>query len=161
MRIGIFSDSHDHLDNVRKAVGVFNDRQCELVLFAGDLVSTITIPPLRALKCPLVGCLGDNEGNTLGIRGGMRIIGELGRPPVGYRAADGTRFLITHQWELLKGDIDGADVVVFGHTHRASIRRDAAGRLLINPGETGGWTYGKPSVAILETNPLAAELIPL
>ena len=53
MRIGIFSDSHDHLDNVRKVVDLFNQRGCELVLFAGDLVSTITIPPLRALKCPL------------------------------------------------------------------------------------------------------------
>jgi uncharacterized protein len=161
MRIGIFSDCHDHLDNVRKVVELFNQRQCELVLFAGDLVSTITIPPLRKLRCPLFGCFGDNEGNPVGIHGGMRIIGQLARPPVGYCAQDGTRFLITHQWELLNGEIDGADVVIFGHTHRPSIREDAAGRLLINPGETGGWTYGKPSVAILETQPLGAELVPL
>jgi hypothetical protein len=33
--------------------------------------------------------------------------------------------------------------------------------LLINPGETGGWTYGQPMVAILETQPLQAHLISL
>jgi hypothetical protein len=29
----------------------------ELVVFAGDLVSTISVPPLRRLQSPLVKCL--------------------------------------------------------------------------------------------------------
>ncbi len=159
MRIGIFADSHDHLDNIRRAVAVFNEVECQLVVFAGDLVSTIAVPPLRKLNCPLIGCFGDNEGNRLGIRGGMRIIGHLAEPPFGFRAADGTRILVTHQAELLHGQAEGSDVVIFGHTHRASIRRDRAGRLLVNPGEVGGWTYGRPSVAILETRTLEATQI--
>ncbi len=159
MRIGIFADSHDHLDNIRRAVAVFNQVQCQLVVFAGDLVSTIAVPPLRKLNCPLVGCFGDNEGNRSGIHGGMRIVGCLAEPPFGFRSADGTRILVTHQWELLRGQAEGADVIVYGHTHRASIRRDRAGRLLINPGELGGWTYGQPSVAILDTQPLQASQV--
>ena len=55
MRIGIFADSHDHLNYIRRAVELFNQRECELVVFAGDLVSTFAIPPLRKLNCPLVG----------------------------------------------------------------------------------------------------------
>lgn len=161
MRIGIFADSHDHLENIRHAVEVFNINDCELVVFAGDLVSTIGIPPLRRLNCPVVGCFGDNEGNRIGIRSGMSIVGRLAEPPFGFRTPDGTRILVTHQWELLCGEADGSDVVIFGHTHRALIRRDTSGRLLINPGETGGWTYGQPSVAILETRPLQAKLISL
>ena len=161
MIVGVFADTHDHLDNIRLAVAEFNQRHCELVIFAGDLVSTFAIPPLRKLNGPLISSFGDNEGNKVGIYGGMEIIGEIGEPPFGFRAADGTRFVVTHQWELLRDDLDGADVVVYAHTHRPKIMRDDAGRLLINPGETSGWTYRKPTIAILDTTSRAAELIAL
>tara|TARA_R110002020_G_scaffold319161_7_gene535088 strand:- start:1488 stop:2090 length:603 start_codon:yes stop_codon:yes gene_type:complete len=159
MRIGIFADAHDHLDNLRRAVALFNVKKCDLVVFAGDLVSTISVPPLRKLNCPLLGCFGDNEGNRTGIHNGMSIIGILGDPPLGIRTQDGRRILVTHQWNQVRNQLEDCEVVIYGHTHRASIGRDERGRLMINPGETGGWTYGKPSVAILETDPLEAQLL--
>lgn len=161
MLIGIFADIHDHLDHARAAVAEFNRRECELVVFAGDFVSTFVIPVLRDLRCPLIGCFGDNEGNKVGLLGGLRIIGVVGEPPLGFRTADGTRILVTHQFELLRGDYDGADVVVYAHTHKPAVERDAGGRLFVNPGETSGWTYRKPTIAVLETKPLAAEIVPL
>jgi len=159
MRIGIFADTHDHLDHLRLAVAEFNRRKCQDVIFAGDLVSTFAIPPLRKLNCRLIASFGDNEGNKVGVRGGMQIIGEIAEPPFGYRAADGTRILVTHQRELLRGDVDGSDVVVFAHTHRPRIFRDEGRRLWINPGETSGWTYGQPSIAILETMAMQADIV--
>jgi putative phosphoesterase len=43
-----------------------------------------------------------------------------------------------------------ADVVVFGHTHRAIVVRDKAGRLAINPGAAGPRRFDlQPSVALL------------
>lgn len=159
MRIGIFADIHDHLDNARAAVAEFNARECELVVFAGDFVSTFVIPVLRELTCKLIGCFGDNEGNKLGLLGGLKIVGTVGEPPLGFRATDGTRILVTHQFELLNRDVDGADVVVYGHTHKPSVEFDKSGRLFVNPGETSGWTYRKPSIAILETEPLGAEIV--
>ena len=161
MRIGIFADSHDHLDNIRRAVTVFNQRDCEMVIFAGDLVSTIAIPPLRRLNCPLVGCFGDNEGNRIGVFSGISMVGQMADPPFGIRTPDGTRILVTHQRELVLGQLEGSDVVVFGHTHRAVIRSDSNERLFINPGETGGWTYRKPSVALLDTATLHADIFSL
>ena len=42
------------------------------------------------------------------------------------------------------------DVVVFGHTHRAVVRRDPAGRLAVNPGAAGPRRFDiQPSVARL------------
>ena len=161
MRIGIFADTHDHLDNLRWIVEEFNRRECQLAVFAGDLVSTFAIPPLRKLNCPLVASFGDNEGNKIGIVGGMQIIGTVGEPPFGFRASDGTKILVTHQKELLNGQLDGADVVIFAHTHRPVIKQDEAGRLWVNPGEASGWTYREPTVAVLETVDLSAELIPI
>jgi hypothetical protein len=161
MRIGIFADAHDHVDNVRLAVRLFNREDCELVLFAGDFVSPIVVPPLRKLCCPVLACFGDSDGNVVGIEGGMRIIGPVGHPPLGLRTPDGTRVLLTHQLEQLRGYAEGAQVIISSHTHRPGVRRDDAGRLFINPGETGGWLFRKPSVAILETDPLEAKIVPL
>ncbi len=167
MRIGIFADTHDHLNHIRRAVALFNQRQCELVVFAGDLVSTFAIPPLRRLQCPLIASFGDNEGNKLGIYGGMQIVGQIGEPPFGFSAADGTRFLVTHQRELVRSPrieqdvIEGADVIVYAHTHRPYIHHDLRGRLWINPGETSGWTYGDPTVVLLDTAQRTTDLIHL
>lgn len=161
MRIGIFGDAHDHLDNVRRAVAEFNSRNCRLVLFAGDLVSPMVVPCLRKLACPMIGCFGDNDGNKIGIAGGMKIVGTLGEPPFGVIAGDGTRILLTHVPDSTRGMADGFDVVVSAHTHRAKVSTDESGRLWINPGETSGWTFRKPSIAVLETDPLKAKIIRL
>jgi len=160
MRIGVFADAHDHLDNVRHAVAEFNRRRCGLVLFAGDLVSPMVVPVLRKLECPFIGCFGDNDGNKTGIAGGMKIVGQLGEPPFGVVTPDGVRILLAHTFESAREFVVGFQVVITAHTHKPRIET-ANSTLFVNPGETSGWTYRKPTVAILETNPLAAEIIPL
>lgn len=161
MRIGIFADVHDHLDNLRLAVEFFNARQCAAVIFAGDLVSTFTVPPLRKLNCPFYGCFGDNEGNRPGLLAGMSIVGELRDAPALYTLPDGTRIVVMHMERQLRGFDEPFDVAVCGHTHKPVIARDEQGRLWINPGETSGWTFRRPTVALLETATMSAEIVPL
>lgn len=161
MKIGIFADAHDHLDHIRKAVDVFNAAGCELVVFAGDLVSSFAVPPLRLLKCPVLACYGDNEGNKIGVAAGFKILGEIGEPPFGFRTPDGCRILVTHMLRSLQGAEGDFDVCVFAHTHKPEIRRDEWGRLYINPGETSGWSYQKPSVALFDTQTREARLVRL
>ncbi len=162
MQIAVFADTHDHLDHIRRVVEYCNASSCELVLFAGDLVSTFVIPALRRLDAPFIGCFGDNEGNKVGIHGGMSIIGTMGEPPLGVRLADGTRILLTHQKELLSGGlVEGADVIVFSHTHKPLVAHDEAGRLWLNPGEASGWTYGRPTMAFLDSTSRQARIVDL
>ena len=161
MRVGIFADTHDHLDNIRRAVDELNRAECEVVLFAGDLVSTFAVPPLRKLKCPLVACYGDNEGNKVGLQAGFSIIGTIAEPPVRYVARDGTRFVIVHMERQLRGHEEPFDVAVYGHTHKPFVSRDEQGRLFINPGETSGWTFGRPTLAVLETTTREVRVIDL
>lgn len=161
MLIGIFADSHDHLDHIRQAVAVFNEASCELVVFAGDLVSSFAVPPLRELKCDFVGCFGDNEGNKTGVLAGMKIIGTMGEPPFGFRTPDGRKILLTHMERSLR-DLEGEfDVAIYAHSHKPSITHDEQGRLFINPGEASGWSHGRPSVALLETATLEARIVML
>ena len=161
MQIGIFADTHDHLDYIRLAVERFNVARCDCVLFAGDLVSTFAVPPLRKLRCPMVACFGDNEGNKAGLLAGTSIVGRLGEPPFSYRAADGTRFLIAHMERQFRGLDGDFDVAVYGHTHKPRFHRDEQGRLFVNPGETSGWTYGDPTIVLLDTEKLEPRLVHL
>ena len=159
MLVGIFADTHDHLENIRLVVEHFNRAQVELVLFAGDLVSTFAVPPLRRLKAPFVGCFGDNEGNKVGLYAGFSLVGQIGEPPVRYTAADGTRYILCHMDRQLRGQADDWDIAVFGHTHKPRIRTDDAGRLLINPGETSGWTFGRPTFVLFDSATRRCEVL--
>ncbi len=161
MRVGVFGDTHDHVDNMRLAVSFFNEAGCGLVLFAGDFCSPLVVPPLRKLFCPVVSVLGDNDGNLSGIQSGMKILGGVAGGPVCCTAKDGTRFLLTHVLNDVRDCIGDANVVVFAHTHRPSVATDKSGRLFVNPGETSGWTSRKPTVAVVETDDLSAQIIPL
>jgi len=159
MLIGIFADSHDHLDNIRRAVDVFNSSGCELVVFAGDLVSSFAVPPLRRLNCDVIACFGDNEGNKPGVTAGMRIVGTIGEPPFCFKTRDGKKVLLMHMERTLRGLEGEFDIAVYAHSHKPSITRDEQGRLYINPGETSGWSHGRPSVALLDTETMQASIV--
>jgi putative phosphoesterase len=163
MLIGIFADSHDHLDYLRKAVETFNDAGCEHALFAGDLVSTFCTPPLRKLKCKITACYGDNEGNKPGLQAGFSILGTLDEAPVYWTSPDGVRFVIVHMERQLRETTKPFDVCVYAHTHKPRMHRDDQGRLFLNPGETSGWTFGRPTVMLFDTTtrePRIVELAP-
>lgn len=161
MKIGILADIHDNADNLRHAINLFNALECRAVLLAGDFVSPLVVPSLRKLHCPVIACFGDNDGNQTGIMGGMKIVGTLGYAPLCYTTPDGLHVLMAHHLHDIRDHVDGADIIIFAHTHRPSIAADRHGRVFINPGETGGWMFRKPTVAILETTTRQAEILDL
>lgn len=161
MLLGIFADSHDHLDHLRRAVEVFNAAGCERVLFAGDLVSTFCTPPLRKLRCKIVGCYGDNEGNKPGLQAGFGILGTLAEPPVFWTSDDGLRFVIVHMERQLRGVTEPFDVCIYAHTHKPRQGRDKQGRLFLNPGEVSGWTFGDPTVMLFDTTTQEVQVVRL
>jgi predicted phosphodiesterase len=92
---------------------------------------------------------------------GFQLVGRLSEPPVRLTTDDGTRLVLAHMKRQLRGLGDDWDVAIFGHTHKPRIERDEGGRLLINPGETSGWTFGRPTVAIYDSQARQAELVEL
>jgi len=65
MKIGIISDTHDNLHAIARAVEVFNNEKCELVLHAGDYIAPFTIKPLSNLRSKLIGVFGNNDGDKI------------------------------------------------------------------------------------------------
>ena len=55
MRIGIVSDTHNNLKNVRKIVELFNDHAVDRVIHTGDISQAKTLHVFADLNAPLFG----------------------------------------------------------------------------------------------------------
>lgn len=159
--IGVLSDSHDNLVMIRRAVGLFNDMDCDLVVHAGDFVAPFAAAELRNLRCPVKAVFGNCDGEKPGLARTFEGMGEIRDAPLAFVHA-GLRFVLSHMDGPVPKYIASmrCDVLVFGHTHKPlSERKD--GVLLINPGEAGGWLHGKSTVALFDPANMSVDIIPL
>jgi uncharacterized protein len=63
MKVGVISDTHDQIENILKAVELLNQEKVELVVHCGDWVAPFTLKFYHALKCPIKGIFGNNDGD--------------------------------------------------------------------------------------------------
>ena len=61
MRIGVVSDTHNHLVNVARIVELLNAARVERVVHTGDITQAKTLHALARLEAPLVGVYGNND----------------------------------------------------------------------------------------------------
>jgi uncharacterized protein len=142
VKVGLISDTHGLLrPQVFDAfAGV------EAILHAGDVGGGEILVELEALA-PVTAVVGNTDGAGLAARlpdvarltlGGVTVVVEHGHrwPEATARAAAAAH--------------PGADLVVFGHSHRAEVER-VGGTLAVNPGAAGHRRFrSEPSVAIAE-----------
>ena len=127
IRIAVISDSHGWL---RRCV-VRELRDCSHILHAGDIIHESDLDEL-ALYGQLYAVKGNNDWWMQGVRD---LAGYL-RFQIG-----GVNFLMVHDRMDVPRDLNGVDVVVYGHSHRYSEEmRD--GRLWLNPGSCGRARFG-------------------
>ncbi|MCE4601058.1 MAG: metallophosphoesterase [Desulfurococcales archaeon] len=167
MLVGVMSDSHDNLANVRRAAGVFNELGVDLVIHLGDIVAPFTLIELAgSLKARVEAVYGNNCGEKEGLRRAASKVGAGIREPPYTLTLDGRRILLLHGFGSPENTVEIVDAlaesrrwdaVLYGHTHDSDLRYKR-GVLVLNPGETGGW-LGEPSVAVLDTSTLKARII--
>lgn len=166
MLVGLMADTHDRLPLVEEAIKALNERGVELVLHAGDFVAPFVIPRLAKLEARLIGVFGNNDGDRpLLLKRASETNGKVEiRGIFAEVIVDGLRIALLHGHEadLLRSVVacGGYDVVVHGHTHRAASRREGR-TLVVNPGEVCGYLYGRPTVAILDTEKLSVDFVEL
>jgi uncharacterized protein len=159
--IGVMSDSHDNVTQVRKAVALFKDAGCDLVLHAGDVVAPFAARELAALTCPVKAVFGNCDGEKQGLEMALEKFGEIKDAPLLF-SHGGRRLLLVHyHYSVATYASSGRyDIIIFGHTHKPDIRKEGT-TLLLNPGEAGGWLTGKSTVALLNPGKPEAEIIGL
>lgn len=151
MDIGICSDSHDHVENIKKAVSFFREKEVERVIHAGDYCSPFTIPLFEGLD--LHGVFGNNDGDKYLL---MKKFDEIGATLYGdffIFETGGVKFAVYHGTypEITESlEMCGKfDVVISGHTHEPKLDT-IEDTITINPGSVNGFE-GDAMVAIFNT----------
>jgi putative phosphoesterase len=159
MLIGILSDTHDNVPQIRKACKLFNDRHVEMVIHCGDYVAPFSLNPLnQILKSDYRGVFGNNDGEQKGLQTIAQ--GRIHPSPADFTIG---RWQVLAAHELAHPETAAGKayrLVAYGHTHRADVKKQGD-TLIINPGECGGWLYGRSTVAVADLATLEAEIIEL
>ncbi len=159
MLIGIISDTHDNMPQIKKAVDLFNEKGVEHVIHAGDFTSAFTFRVLKSLNCGFTGVFGNNDGDKLFLQ--KMSEGRVFQQPHIFELG-GRKIVIIHEHHIADALAESGrfDVVIYGHTHKPDARK-VVNTLVINPGEAGSWLYGKSTVALADLSTLTAEIISL
>ncbi len=147
MILGIISDSHDNLHKLKKAITLFNKKNVNLVLHAGDYIAPFAVNMMENnLKCEYLGVFGNNDGEKEGLTNISK--GKINSDFLELEKF-GRKIFLRHDLNKVKLDFSKYNIVICGHTHKESIEK-RNGCWLINPGECGGWLTGKSNVATLD-----------
>ncbi len=157
MLIAILSDSHDHYQNLAKAVEIANQRGCQLLLHAGDLVAPPMVDILAKFQGGVKMVLGNNEAEIGGLifkSQQYENVSLEGLTQGNYfeGEADGRKIFMNHYPKIarLAAQSGEYELCVFGHTHQ--YHEEKVGQaILLNPGEISGMATGKPGFVIFDT----------
>jgi putative phosphoesterase len=163
MHLAVFSDTHDNLSAVRKALEIARRRSATEILHCGDLTSAPTVELFRGWTLQYV--FGNMDRNETEIRAA---IGRLGAgSSCGlelHLEREGLRIALLHgnRTEALAAAARSGkyDLVFHGHTHRR--RDERVGRTrLVNPGALGSVAADGHSFCLLDTVAAEVEFIAL
>ncbi len=162
MKIGVISDTHDNLAAIDHAISLFRAENVGLIIHLGDFVAPFSVKKLIDSGIPLRAVFGNNDGEKKLIREFFAsnkdtVIFES----VGEVEISGRKIAFTHghHEHVLDALILSKkyDVVLSGHTHRIKTE-EISGTLHLNPGEAGGWLYGRGSIILLDLESLSYEI---
>jgi len=160
MKIGVLSDSHDNLPNIRKAVEIFSRNGVEAVIHGGDFCSPFTLPefaPLTDRGVRMHAVFGNNDGDKLLLvrRGEGFCDFADGTLTV---TLDGRRIIIMHYPDVGEDlfRLGAYDLVIYGHNHKARVEGGA--KKLLNPGTSSGYMAETATVALVDTRDMAVEI---
>ncbi|MEB3846274.1 MAG: metallophosphoesterase [Desulfurococcales archaeon] len=169
MLLGVMSDSHDNIPNVRRAIEKLDKEGVDLIIHLGDIVSPFTLREICSKGIHVEAVFGNNCGEKMLL---SRVAGECGAAigdPPRILQLNGKKILLLHgfgpkdltvQIARELASTGSYDVVLFGHTHEAMVEKHG-GTLLLNPGETLGYLTGKASVAVVDTERLDGWVLPI
>ncbi len=161
MKIGIMSDSHDNIENVKKSIQLFKTREVDLVFHLGDFVNPNSVRAMKGMK--FIAIFGNNDGDKFRMIDAFRETGGEIKGEFYDCVIDGIKFACYHGTEPQLKDAliecGKYDVVVYGHTHECEDVR-IGNTLVLNPGTVHGFG-GNATVIIFDTENKKSEFLNL
>ena len=159
MKVGVVSDTHNNLANVREIVRLFNAAGVDRVVHTGDITQAKTLDALAGLNAPLYGVYGNNDVERQALGASARKHGFVFQDPPLDLIWDGRRIVVVHDpRDLPETAAGGAALALHGHTHMRRCERRGDG-LVFNPGECAGHMKGWNAVGVVDLRRLAAEVL--
>ncbi|MBF0187658.1 MAG: YfcE family phosphodiesterase [Magnetococcales bacterium] len=153
MKIGIISDTHDHVQNVLLLAEQFRSAGVEHLIHAGDFGSPVSVRILSDFK--VYGVFGNNDGEKFGLINAMKTIGGQLEGDFLSIKLGGKRIAVYHGtvFEITEALTHCGlyDWVVTGHTH-VVVEKRVGKTLLMNPGSAHGFIR-KPNADGVEIGP--------
>jgi hypothetical protein len=161
MKIGVMSDTHDHVWNYEKAVNQLKKKKIGALIHCGDLCAPILAKKLVELSFPvhLVSGNTNDEYRTTRICAESENVTHHGE--FAELELDGLKIAVIHFNVLAERLAQSGkyDVVFYGHTHKKDDRTIGTAKI-INPGEILG-IEGAPSFAVFDTETKKTEFFDL
>ena len=159
MRIGVVSDTHNNLANVRRIVALLNEAHVACVVHTGDITQAKTLDVLAGLEMPLHGVFGNNDQERESLDAAIARHGfSFREPPLEVEWA-GRRIVVVHDPLELDGVLnDGHHLALHGHTHLYRHER-GQDQLIFNPGECAGHMKGRNAVGVVDLETLTGSLL--
>lgn len=158
MRLGIVSDTHNNLKNVRRIVELFNQANVDHVVHTGDITQAKTIEIFAALRAPMSGVFGNNDMERDSLQTAMDAFGfEFFEPPFSVEWHN-RKIIVVHDPLEFEDHVSSHDLALHGHTHRYR-HEELDATLYFNPGECAGHMTGFNAIGIVDLDTLATEII--
>ena len=159
MLIGILSDTHDHIDNAKKAIKLLVDNGTEQIIHCGDFCAPFMIDLFSEYDIIFHCVFGNIDDRYLTTKKAeekktILLYGDMARIEI-----DNKKIFVNHFPEIamIAAKSNEFDAVFYGHTHIAKEEK-IGNTLMLNPGEVMN-RFGKPSVAIYDTKTNSAKHI--
>ncbi len=159
MLIGVVSDTHNNLKNIKKIISLFNETKLELVIHTGDITNSKSLHEFKNLNCEFYAVLGNNDRNEEGLKEVAKNYNfKLTDPPL-FLKIKKRKIAVFHEPELINQyNMEGLDLILHGHTHR--YREEIINKVVVfNPGESAGFQKGKNAVGIIDLSDLSTKRI--
>lgn len=140
MKIAIFSDLHDNLNNWQKFYSFINKEKIKLIFFVGDLTNKLTYQQIKK----------DFNYKIFFVSGNADLFSSPDLPEKQIIEINNLKIALTHLPDKAKKlcKNNNFDFVFYGHTHRPWINK-INNTYLINPGSLNKTI--RPTFAILNT----------
>lgn len=163
MKIGIFSDIHDNLKNLEKALGYFQTEGISQLIFCGDFCSPIPITAMAQFPGNIHAVFGNNDGDRFAMRNkvlqdseNIRLHGEYGTLEIERLKISFTHYPFYGHALAKSGDYD---LVCAGHTHKPELVQYDSG-IFLNPGDIMG-LFDLPTIGIFYLDKKKGEILSL
>ena len=161
MLIGIVSDTHNNIKNIRRIISIFNEVGVGSVVHTGDITNSDSLEIFSELNCDFYGVFGNNDRNELGL---VEVANKYGfdiRNPPFKLNLENRMIAIFHEPDSIDDYLslhNNLDIVLHGHTHRYR-EEQINDTLLFNPGESAGIVPGKNAIGIINLKNLTIDRI--